>query len=126
LGAASAPATPSARARANERFAARQQAAADLRTLGRLAEPALRRVLKNRPSIEVQHRIEDLLHTLDGPVRAPEQLRALRALEVLEQTGTAAARQLVQTLAQGEPEGWLTQEAQATLKRLPATAGRRR
>jgi RNA polymerase sigma factor (sigma-70 family) len=46
-----------------------------------------------------------------------DKLRALRALEVLEQTATPEARRVLQNLAQGAKGAWLTGEAQATLYR---------
>ena len=55
-----------------------------------------------------------LLERLAGAPR----LRWLRALEVLEQVGTAPARKVVEALAHGAPEAWLTREARATLRRL--------
>jgi RNA polymerase sigma factor (sigma-70 family) len=47
-----------------------------------------------------------------------DKLRALRALEVLEQTATPEARRVLQDLAQGAKGAWLTGEAQATVYRL--------
>jgi hypothetical protein len=49
---------------------------------------------------------------------SPDALRAPRAMEVLEQAGTAEARKLLETLAHGAPEALLTREAQAVLGRL--------
>jgi hypothetical protein len=54
---------------------------------------------------------------MDDPVPAPERLGLIRKLELLEQLRTPQARQLMQTLADGAPEGWLTGEAQAMLQR---------
>ena len=47
-----------------------------------------------------------------------ELLRPLRALAVLEDIGTLAARKLLQTLASAAPVARLTREAQASLERL--------
>jgi hypothetical protein len=44
-------------------------------------------------------------------------LRPRRAVEVLERAGTAEARQLLEHLAEGEPEAFLTREARAALDR---------
>ena len=61
---------------------------------------------------------EPLLEKLEGPVTAPELLRALRAVEALERAGTAEARAVLARLAGGAPPARLTREAQAASKRL--------
>ena len=47
-----------------------------------------------------------------------EEVRTIRALELLEQLGTPEARTLLQTLAKGAPNADLTREAKAILDRL--------
>jgi hypothetical protein len=100
----------------DDQLAVRRQAAKELPELGDTAEPALRRGLEGTPSLELRRRIEQLLARLAE--WSPERLRALRAVEVLEQSGTTEARRLLQELARGAPAARLTQEAQAALKRL--------
>jgi hypothetical protein len=102
----------------SQRYDVRQRASEELEKLGDLAEPALRRVLQGKPSLEMRQRVERLVHKLEEPLQDPEQLRALRAIEVLEQINTAEARQLLERLAKGAPESRLTQDAQAALDRL--------
>jgi hypothetical protein len=53
---------------------------------------------------------------LDWP--APPCLQQIRALEVLELIGNAQARAVVDALAQGPPEAWLTDQAKATRDRI--------
>jgi WD40 repeat protein len=99
-------------------FDARQRAGAELEKLQELAEPALRRLLADKPSLEVRQRAEALVEKLEKQPLAGDTLRAWRAVEVLEKIGTPPARQLLETLAQGAPEARQTQEARAALKRL--------
>jgi len=70
------------------------------------------------PSREVLRRAEALLSKLNRRRLDPEQTRAARAVDVLEQIGTPEARQLLEALAQGAPGAWLTDQAQAVLHRL--------
>jgi RNA polymerase sigma factor (sigma-70 family) len=103
-------------------FAVRQQAARELEELGELAEPALRQALEGRPSAEVRRRIEGWLREWEDGVPAPERLRVLRAVEVLENVGSPEARRLLETLAGGAAEARLTHEAAAALRRLARRA----
>jgi RNA polymerase sigma factor (sigma-70 family) len=102
----------------SDQFATRQRAARELENLGELAKPALRKVLDGQPSAEVRRQVQRLLGKLDGPVRAAEVLRGLRAIEVLEQIGTAEARRLLERLARAAPGGRIEKEAKAALERL--------
>lgn len=103
-------------------FAVREQSAADLAALGELAESALRKELAAPPTLEVRRRLERLLDKLATGVPSPEQLRRLRALEVLEQIGDVGAREILGRLARGAPEAALTREAEASLARLARRA----
>jgi hypothetical protein len=98
----------------SDRFTVREQAAKELERLGEAAEPALRRVLLDKPSVEVRRRVEGLLNRLEGL----DPLRRSRALEVLEQVDSADSRRLLTALAHGAPQARLTREAQAALDRL--------
>jgi hypothetical protein len=107
----------------SNQFTVREKAMQALEKLGKVAEPALRTALAARqPSLEIRRRMERILEKLEGPVTAPERLRELRALEVLEQIGSAEARQLLETLAQGAADAPLTQEARTALRRLARVA----
>jgi RNA polymerase sigma factor (sigma-70 family) len=101
-----------------ERFEAREQATRELEKLGGLAEAALRQALAASPSAEAKRRLEGMLEKLDGATPTPEEVRAVRAVEVLEHTCTAEARRLLSALAGGVPEARLTREAKAALQRL--------
>jgi RNA polymerase sigma factor (sigma-70 family) len=103
----------------SDQFDVRKQAEEDLKKLGSLAHPALRRTLANRPSLQVQQRIEKLLEKqVTGQPLTSEELRGLRAVEVLEQIGTPEARQVLEQLGQGAEGALLTREAKAAWQRL--------
>jgi hypothetical protein len=102
----------------DDTFAARERATAELARLGADAEPALRRALRETRSAEVRRRARELLDKREGGDWPAGRLREWRALAALEHIGTAEARRLLQTIARGAPEAWLTQEAQASLERL--------
>jgi hypothetical protein len=106
-------------------FAVRERASRELLDLADVAEPALRKALANPPSVEVQKRIEQLFEQRPKAVPSRQQLRSLRAVELLERIGSAEAQQVLQTVAGGAPDARLTQDAKASLQRLSrgATAG---
>ncbi len=98
-------------------FATREKALAELKTFKELARPALEQALQNQPPLELRQRALHLLKEMDkGP--PAEQVRALRAVEVLAQIATPPAREFLQELSRGAPEAPLTQEARSALKRL--------
>ncbi|MHB1423974.1 MAG: hypothetical protein ACYC3I_12420 [Gemmataceae bacterium] len=101
-------------------FEAREKATKDLQELGFVAEATLRRALRERPALEVRHRVEALLDKLESGAKTLDQLRILRAVEVLEIIGSAQARPVLRELTRGPADSWLTQEAKGSLARLEA------
>ncbi len=99
-------------------FEARERAMVELEKLGELAEPALRRVLENKPTLEQRRRIEPILAKLEAASPSGETLRSLRAVRVLEHVGTSEAQRLLRELANGAEGASLTRAAQAALTRL--------
>ena len=108
----------------DDAFAIRQRASAELEGLGGVAKPALRKAMKEAASAEVRRRAEWLLERPSAAVE-PEQLRPLRAVEVLERLGTPEARELLKTLVGGADEARLTLETRASLERLAKRNARR-
>jgi hypothetical protein len=100
-------------------FTAREKAAAELTKIADQAEPLLRQAAEGA-SPEGKRRIERLLEGIED--LPPEQVRPVRAVEVLEGVGTAPARQLLAEVARGAPPARLTREARAALARLNGTA----
>jgi WD40 repeat protein len=103
-------------------FDHRQRAERGLDHLGELAGPALRRALAAKPAAEPRRRIADLVKKLDGAVLSPQQLRAVRGVQVLETLGSAEARRLLETLDKGPAVARVTIEARAALSRLASRA----
>jgi hypothetical protein len=101
----------------DDRFAARERASKRLAALGPVAEKALLATQEKNCSAEMRQRGGDLLAKLERGL-PPEQVRELRAVEVLEAVGTPEAVALLQKLAGGAP-GWpLTDDARAAVERL--------
>jgi WD40 repeat protein len=102
----------------SKQFAVREQATKELEALADLAGAALDERLEGKVSLEAQRRLEALREKLDGAAPAPQVLRALRAVEVLERIGTPEARQVLEALAKGAAGHRLTEEAAASVRRL--------
>jgi WD40 repeat protein len=106
----------------DKRFPVRERAMQELTRLGGQAEPALRKALAEASSKEVRQRIQQLLTALSRPATPGMELRLVRAVEVLEQIDTPAARQLLSELSHGAAGARLTEEAKAALERMTARA----
>jgi hypothetical protein len=98
--------------------AKRDAASAALGRAGLAAEPVLRETLTGQPSVEVRVRVERLLEALEEIVPTGEELRQLRAIEVLEKLGTAEARKLLATIAGGEARAQRTRAAKEAMERM--------
>jgi WD40 repeat protein len=99
-------------------FQVREAASRGLEEMGERIEPDLRRVLDGKPSPEARRRLERIVEGLQNRGQSREDLRAGRALEVLEQMATAEAEGVLRRLARGAPGARLTREAAAGLRRL--------
>jgi hypothetical protein len=86
-------------------FEVREKATLELMKRGKAAAPAVRLALDNPASLEARRRLERVLAPLHGEVPSGDTLRALRAVDVLEQVGTSEAEEV------------LRQEARAALAR---------
>ncbi len=102
----------------SEDFTERDRATRQLADLAELAEAALRRAQKQSRTLEQRRRIENLLQRLPTRALAPDELRHLRAIEILEHAGTDDAKQLLETLAAGASDARLTRAARAAVNRL--------
>lgn len=98
-------------------FRVREKAFQELEALGDAASTILRQTLERHPSLNLRRRVELLLVRVEGPL-APERLRTLRSIELLEQIATPEARKVLSKLAQGSRSMLETEEARAALERL--------
>jgi dipeptidyl aminopeptidase/acylaminoacyl peptidase len=102
----------------NDSFQVRERASRELEKLADLVRPALQAARAETNSAEVQRRTQALLKDTDFPLASPEQLRRMRAVEVLGWLATPEAKQVLQTLAKGAPGALLTEQARSSLSRL--------
>jgi hypothetical protein len=102
----------------SDQFAVRENAMKELRQLGERAEAELRSALQGKLPLESRKRVKELLEGVRASATAPERLRELRAVEILEHIGTSDARRMLQTLAGGAADARLTREAKTVLRRL--------
>jgi hypothetical protein len=104
----------------DEQFAVRNKAVKELERLGDVARPACVKALKGEPSAQLRRHLESLVKKLDNGYwnLGSEDLRKVRAVEVLESTATREARQHLQKLAEGASGARLTREAKAAFERL--------
>jgi hypothetical protein len=86
-----------------EEYAVREKASAELVKMGQAAHPALRKALESE-SPEVRRRAANLLEQKgEAPPLSPEELRAMRIVEVMQKIGTPATRPALVRLAAGSP-----------------------
>ncbi|MGH7225396.1 MAG: WD40 repeat domain-containing protein, partial [Gemmataceae bacterium] len=96
-------------------FPTRQKATKELEKYADGAASLLRQILaKEKPSLEVRRRLQQLLEAQE---HRPQALRAVRAVEVLEWIATPDAVRLIDKLAKGAAEARLTREAVAARQR---------
>lgn len=105
----------------SNQYAVRARAYVDLEMLEGHARSALEKALRAGQAIEPRRRIETLLRKLEPPLAAPDILRGIRAIEVLERIATPEARSLLETLAGGGRGHRLTEDSREALARLVPT-----
>jgi HEAT repeat protein len=110
----------------NDQYRVRDTATLRLRQMGERIEPALRKALDKERSAEARHRILNILYELKQVRLYPplDRRRQMMAIEVLERIGDDAARQLLITLAIGDPNDSLTMDARGALDRVTGLSER--
>jgi WD40 repeat protein len=101
-------------------FGVRNRATGELENLGEVVSDALRKAAAVTTSAEVRRRLKHLLDQMELFPLSGERLRSLRAVRVLEQIGTAGAREVLERMAKGAEKARVTIAAHAALERLKA------
>ena len=96
-------------------FQTRNAAHKELARAGELIEPALRRALQTAPDLEMGRRLVALLESILRSELPPDQLRDLRAVEVLGQHANDEVRGALTNLAKGAAGSSLTRQARLSL-----------
>jgi WD40 repeat protein len=102
----------------SETYAVREAALRDLKKLGSAVEGDLRKALDGKLSSEARKRVDKLLEPWEKHPASADELRFVRALQVLEQVGSPAARTTLRRLAEGAPGSWITGQCQLAVQRL--------
>ncbi len=101
----------------HEDFATREKATAGLVAHWPFTEAALRQTATRPISAEARLRAKRILEEMEKRGASPNELRALRAVEVLEWIGTKEARKVLNGLTRGAPDARVTRQAAATSRR---------
>lgn len=108
----------------SDNFTERQKATQGLEALGDTAAAGLEKALEGNPALETRRRLEQLLKRIERGAVPPDQVRLLRAVELLERLGTPDARTLLARLAAEKPPSPWSLDATAALARLKRQDGR--
>jgi hypothetical protein len=106
----------------DDRYAVRAKASKELLETGDIVIVPLQKLLAKPPSGEAEHRAQLILRKLKDPVLTPDRLRALEAIELLEQVKTAEARRLLEEIAREALVPQLRHESLLALQRMDRAA----
>jgi hypothetical protein len=108
----------------SKNFKTREKAMKELEGLGQLAVPSIdRKLAETGLSLEARKRTEALALKLNRSVLSGDELRTIRAVEVLEGIGTPEALAVLKDLASGGEGAVLTEQARKALARLARRSG---
>jgi WD40 repeat protein len=100
-------------------FGVREKATSDLIAMGPAAAAAVKKAVETTKSREVRRRAEEVLNLIGKVPTLPSlDVVPARAVEVLQRVGTADARALLESWADGPPDAPLTREARLGLALL--------
>jgi hypothetical protein len=102
-----------------ESFAKREAAQKRLREFGQTIEPSVREAASTAANPEGKRRLNQLLTECQSIAsRTPDEIRAVRAVQVLERIGNPESRRLLEACAKGADAAILTRQARTALKAL--------
>jgi WD40 repeat protein len=99
-------------------FKVREKAKSELTKLRELILPAIDRALAAGPTLEARNRLEALRREISQIPLEGDRLRAYRAVEILECIGSAEAKRVLESLAEGAPGALITISARQALNRV--------
>ena len=102
----------------SEEFATRESGVKELAEYGELAVPGVRKRLEGKPTAEARSRALAFLKEFEKGTLSAPRLRQIRAVELLENMGTTAARKFLTEFATGAPGAPLTRDAAGALTRF--------
>jgi hypothetical protein len=108
----------------DDAYDVRKTAETKLQALGDAARPALEQALARGGSAEFKKQLKHLLENPPPIATSGDQIRALRAVWVLEEVGTTAAKNCLKMLANGAAADPLTIAAREAVARLRNRDGR--
>ncbi len=106
----------------DDSFSTRERASKELATIGERAGPALRQATQESGSAEVKKRAADLLRLLGEDGFGEGQLRAMRAVRLLEKISGSPARRVLERLAEGSVYDPVARAAVASVRRRKTMA----
>jgi WD40 repeat protein len=104
----------------SSQYSVRERAQRELQNQFDQTEESLRKTLAGSVSAEARNRINRIIDVNFAAIPQPDQLRDMRAIEVLEQIGTPEARDLLRRLAPSAVATRTSRDAAQSLKRLEA------
>ena len=102
----------------DDEFEVRDRAQKELAAFGQSIDPILRATLDSKPPLEARQRIQQILDPLQAIPKTQEQMRLLRALEVLERIASPESKVVLTKIANGAATAEVTRVAKESLARL--------
>jgi hypothetical protein len=106
----------------SDQFRIRKRATTELEKLGEFAEPALRQILRQKPSLEVRRRVEKLLYRMEDGALGKYRMSIVRAVAALEHIAGPQGCKALQELSSSQRSDSLPAEAKEALERLARRA----
>jgi WD40 repeat protein len=100
------------------KYPTRERATRELLGAGELAVVPIQKMLEKNPSGEAKNRAALVLKKIEQPVRSPDRLRVLEAIDLLERLRTAPAVALLEEIGRDALIGQIRREAIRAVRRV--------